>query len=141
MDKTFNPGDRVIYKGNSRGNPQTQFYIGRTGTINKQAEPNRYSVAFDDGTSMGAVHEYNLEVYDPPSSEEVEAAIALLTKAGKVSFEPHKPPFALIEVTGVGNYSATITDKNITVGCTTISFEKFDEIAKAVQAVRDYNNS
>lgn len=139
MVNKFNPGDRVIYVGNSEGMLQTSHYIGRIGTVNRESDPGRYRVNFDDNTSLGAVHAHNLQPYAPPSNEEIEAAIALLNKAGEVSFKPRKAPFAQIKVTG--RYSAVITDKNITVGCTTISFEKFDEIAKAVQAARDYNNS
>ena len=41
----------------------------------------------------------------------------------------------VITVENVGDYSATISDKGIQVGCQTITFEKFKEIADAVDKV------
>lgn len=39
-------------------------------------------------------------------------------------------------IKGVGQYDAIISSENIQVGCQTISFEKFDEIAAAVKKHR-----
>jgi hypothetical protein len=41
-----------------------------------------------------------------------------------------------IKVDKVGDYTATVTLNNIQVGCQTISFAKFDEIAAAVAKIR-----
>lgn len=40
-----------------------------------------------------------------------------------------RPPCIIVE--DVGEYSATITEKRIEIGCQTVSWEKFDEIAEA----------
>ena len=44
-------------------------------------------------------------------------------------------------VTEVGddNYTATVTDEGIVVGCQTITFEKFEEIVKVVKDFQDSN--
>ncbi len=42
-----------------------------------------------------------------------------------------------IFIENVGNYQAIVYKDHIQVGCQTISFEKFDELVKAVNKVRD----
>lgn len=57
--------------------------------------------------------------------EDLPKIVSILTNS--------KPP---IVVENVGEYTAVINDDGINVGCQTISFEKFDEVAKAVKEYR-----
>lgn len=58
---------------------------------------------------------------------------ALQTLLAKVIKEQ---PRVVKDIDGSQNYSATIDEAGITVGCTHIGFDKFDEIAKHVAEVR-----
>jgi hypothetical protein len=69
---------------------------------------------------------------------EIDQALAVLKKHGKVEFKKNKPPFQNILVGGVGDYTATVMERFIIVGCQTITLDKFDELAAAVAKARAY---
>lgn len=139
MKYEFKIGDRVEYTANS-----SPSYKGRKGTVmadvSTDAPYKGLHVRFDGERHSEPLYcQSFIKIPSPPTQAEIDAALKLLGQAGDVTFKKRKPPFDPRTVERVGSYTALITDSLITVGCTGISFEKFDEIADAVADARKYN--
>jgi hypothetical protein len=64
------------------------------------------------------------------SAGEYKTALVLFYEIGGYS---RKPKITVEEIAG---YDAVVSEDGIKVGCQTISFEKFDELVKAVNKIR-----
>lgn len=73
------------------------------------------------------------------SEAKIAEALAVLREAGDVTFKPRKPAFVPIDVGSVGQYKVTIHKNKVTVGCTSFTFNKAEEIWNAVQKAKAYN--
>ena len=144
MKYQFKKGDRIVYSTTATpGLDYNTYNKGKKGTVLEDAssdDPSFYVKVHFDGSNTSIrprIHLGNLVL--SPTKEEIDRALAVLQTAGEVTFKQYKPPFAPITVYGIGAYSAVVTNQKITVGCTNISFEKFDDIALAVKMAREYN--
>ena len=75
-----------------------------------------------DSKNMGFVHTNPSGLYWPKDADKIIDIIVGSNKS--------------ITVPNVGDYTATVDAEGIKVGCQTISFEKFDELTKAVNKIR-----
>jgi hypothetical protein len=112
---------------------------GQKGTIKSVAATGVITdVVWDDRKyTLNPMNE-NVQVLNS-DQEEIDQALAVLKKHGKVEFKKNKPPFQNILVGGVGDYTATVMERFIIVGCQTITLDKFDELAAAVAKARAYS--
>ena len=115
---------------------------GKTGVVVRSLATDCAStsavVRFDNRDCNTSVFVGNIIKIDPEQVE-IERAIALLKKHGKVEFKKNKPPFTPIFVTVNLNHTAEVFDTHIAVGCQIVAFEAIDELAEAVAAARKYN--
>jgi hypothetical protein len=147
MKYNFKRGQKFTYAMKRTG--RYMWSPGRAGLVatirdeySGETDDMLVGVVFEDGNGAARdswAYAVNLVPLKEPSQKEIDAAMRLLGLVGDVTFKPHKPAFDVRTVNGLGNYSAKISNKDIVVGCTTISFEKFDEIAFAVTEARKYN--
>ena len=137
MDPGIRAGDKIEYFD---GSPDySTERLGHTGMV-VEVIKDRANVEWDDGyKSASRWNVRNLRRL--VTQADIDAALRVLNSAGEVSFVPHKPPFAAIKLGRIGGYEASVSEKAVKVGCTSVTFERFDEIAAAVAKAREYNAS
>jgi hypothetical protein len=135
MTDTFQPGDKV-QRINST-------WIGSLGAV---IEGEVYTVkdqkyrggALELEEVKGNYSPCNFVLVEIPTPSAIDAALKILRLAGEVTFKPTKPSFTPIKVK-VGEFEGVVTEAGLRVGCTTIPFDKAEEIWKAVQKAKEYN--
>lgn len=135
MAKKFQPGDKVL-RINSDWNASFGAVIeGEVYTVKDQ----KY---LGGGVELeevkGSYAPSNFVLVEIPTPSAIDAALKILRLAGEVTFKPTKPPFVPIKVK-VGEYEGVVTEAGLRVGCTTIPFDKAEEIWKAMQKAKEYN--
>jgi hypothetical protein len=140
MRYEYNPGDRVQYTGN----PSNRFF-GKLGTVvgervSTDSVTQAVSVRFDGYHDINVLYCQSFtKIKQTETDHEIDAALAVLKKYGKVEFKKNKPPFVNKKVHLNNDYTAQVTDKLIIVGCQYIPFTAIDELAEAVASARKYN--
>lgn len=133
MDK-FKPGDRVQYTSGGKG-----IILGKRNGWGGAG----WYVQWDkkDKRTSGAdwAYENNLTLLPPPTKEEVESALAILRRAGKVDFLPAKAPFTPVRVRLNSDYDAVVSEYEVTVGCQHFTFSAIKALALAVKSAQEYN--
>lgn len=130
-------GLRLRYNAEARGASYKNEH-GWTGTIIRVSLGGNITIRWDDGkgertTSTGSWWELADKA---PTKEEVQAALALLKRAGDVTFKPKLKPFNQ-SIKLNDNHTAYVTVSNageakVTVGCQTFSFSVVEQLAKVV---------
>lgn len=144
MRYEFKEGDRVRYNLQKTGLvPFSTDRAGALGTVKCDKITNDpvdgVQVMFDvEGSILACAG--NLTIINISDEQsEINNALAVLKKYGKVEFKKNKPPFVNKTVRLNSSYSAEVNEFHIQVGCQNIPFAAIDELAEAVAIARKYN--
>jgi hypothetical protein len=135
MANTFQPGDKVRRINGSWAGLYGTVISGEVYTVKDQdyAGVVLRLEELDGEFAPGA-----FALVQTPSQESIDAALKILQLAGEVTFKPRKPPFKSIYIM-VGDYKAEVSQHQIEVGCTTITFDTAEKLWNAVLEAKKYN--